>query len=331
MRALFMPIDGIDSQQLEPSPCPFLRRRGIFERLFDVRNQVLRFFEANIEPHEVSAVVAVLAAEGFVGHGEAYGAAPAVADFEEVEGLDEFHNPRGLPVVRKDDREHARRAGEVAAPDVVAGAVGERGVEDEGDFGSLLEPAGDGERRPLEMLEPDAEGLQSAEGEAAVVGRDGEAQESVDFSDLPHRGFVTDGDAAEEEVAVAADVFGKGLHADVDAVGEGVEQDAGGVGVVERDGDRVWAGGIASGGGDDRGNVLHFHRDRAWAFGPNEVRVRADELRDVGADHGVVGFDFDIEIFQQVVGDFAAIAVSTFGHKSVGAGAAVDEIDERDG
>ena len=108
--------------------------------------------------------------------------------------------------------------------------------------------------------------------------------------------------------------------------GEGVEEDAGGVGVVDRDGDFFGAG-----GGDDRGDVLHFHRDRAGAFGPNEMRVRADELRDAGADHGVVRFDFDVEILEQVVGDFAAVAVGAFGHEGVRAGAAVDEIDERDG
>ena len=34
---------------------------------------------------------------------------------------------------------------------------------------------------------------------------------------------------------------------------------------------------------------------------------------------------------EQVVGDFAAVAVGAFGHEGVRAGAAVDEIDERDG
>ena len=61
------------------------------------------------------------------------------------------------------------------------------------------------------------------------------------------------------------------------------------------------------------------------------MRVRADELRDAGADHRVVRFDFDVEAGEQVVGDFAAVAVGAFGHEGVRAGVAVDEIDERDG
>ena len=51
------------------------------------------------------------------------------------------------------------------------------------------------------------------------------------------------------------------------------------------------------------------------------MRVRADELRDAGADHRVVRFDFDVQILEQVVGDFAAVAVGAFGHEDVRAGA----------
>src|SRR3954465_13674853 len=61
------------------------------------------------------------------------------------------------------------------------------------------------------------------------------------------------------------------------------------------------------------------------------MRVRADELRDAGADHGVVRFDFDVHAREQVVGDFAAVAVGAFGDEGVRAGAAIDEIDESDG
>ena len=167
---------------------------------------------------------------------------------------------------------------------------------------------------------------EAAEGERAVVGRDVEAEQAVDFSDVLHGGFAVHRDGAEQQVAVAADVLGERLHADVDAVGEGVEEDAGGVGVVERDGDVAGVG-----GGDDRGHVLHFHRDRAGRLGPNERGVVADELGDVAADHRVVGFDFDVEVGQQAFGDFAAVAVGAFGHERVRARVAVGEIDERDG
>lgn len=55
------------------------------------------------------------------------------------------------------------------------------------------------------------------------------------------------GHRAEQQVAVAADVLRERLHADVHAVGEGIEHHACGVGVVQRD--RHPAG---MGGGADR-------------------------------------------------------------------------------
>ncbi len=125
---------------------------------------------------------------------------------------------------------------------------------------------------------------------------------------------------------MAADVFGKRLHADVDAVCERVEQDAGGVGVVERDGDVA-----GMGGGHDRGHILHFHRDRAGRFGPNERGVVAEQPLDIAADHRVVELDFDIEVGQQAFGDFAAVAVGALGRERVRAGFAVGEVDKRDG
>jgi len=71
-------------------------------------------------------------------------------------------------------------------------------------------------------------------------------------------GIVADGDGAEKEVAVTADVFGESLHGDVHAVSEGVEVNACGPSVVEDD----ESTGFASDFGDG-GNVLDFHSDGA--------------------------------------------------------------------
>ncbi len=74
---------------------------------------------------------------------------------------------------------------------------------------------------------------------------------------------------------MSADIFGDGLHGDVHAVMEGVEQHTGGPGVVEDDENIA---GVS--GGDDRGEILHFHGDRAGAFAPNQARVFLKEFRD---------------------------------------------------
>jgi hypothetical protein len=71
--------------------------------LFDIGDEVLGFFQSDVEADQVAAVVAVGAAEGLVGHDEARDAAPAIADFEEAEGLDEFYDSRGRPGALEDD------------------------------------------------------------------------------------------------------------------------------------------------------------------------------------------------------------------------------------
>ena len=79
--------------------------------MFDIGDEVLRFFQADSDADQVAAVVAVGAAEGLVGHHEAGDAAPAVADFEEAQGFDEFYDSRGRPRVVEDNGEDAGGAG----------------------------------------------------------------------------------------------------------------------------------------------------------------------------------------------------------------------------
>ena len=69
-------------------------------------------------------------------------------------------------------------------------------------------------------------------------------------------GVVADSDRAEQQVAVAADVFGDGLHGDVDAMSEGVEEHAGGPGVVDHN---FYVARVS--GGDNGWDVLNLHGD----------------------------------------------------------------------
>ena len=107
--------------------------------------------------------------------------------------------------------------------------------------------------------------MHPAEGKAAVVGGDGHAEQAVGLAEAGEGGFVGGGDGAEEQVAVAADVLGKGLNAHVDAEREGVEVNSGGPGIVERDRD---VAGVR--GGDERGEVGDLHGDGAGGFGPEK-------------------------------------------------------------
>lgn len=69
-------------------------------------------------------------------------------------------------------------------------------------------------------------------------------------------GLVANGDRAEKEIAVAADIFSESLHGDIHAVGECVKVNSCGPSVIED----YESTRLVSGFGDG-GNVLDFHRD----------------------------------------------------------------------
>ena len=108
-------------------------------------------------------------------------------------------------------------------------------MQDALDFDAAGEPLRDFQRGVFDGREAHGERLQSAEGEAAIVGRTIAAENLLGGADFLVQIFVADRDRAEEQIAVAADIFRERLHGDVDAVFEGVEEDAGGPGVVEHD------------------------------------------------------------------------------------------------
>jgi len=295
--------------------------------LFEVGDEVGGGFEADVQPHDA---IVVRRAPGpvahLVGHREAGDASPTVADTKELEGIDEGVNLFLRGAGFEDKGEHAGGAEKIALPELVAGAGVESWVQDAFDFRAGGEPPGDGLRGSFNGREADGEGLESAEGEAAVVGRGGATDELLGFAQTAIERFVADGNGAKKDVAMTADVLGEGLHGGVDAVREGVEKDAGRPGVVEDNEDIT-----GMGGGDDGGEVLNFHGDGAGAFAPDEASVFFDVGRDSGADGGVVKIGRDAEAGEEMRGEFAVGVVNTGRNENVIAGLEESEVDEGDG
>ena len=129
--------------------------------------------------------------------------------------------------------------------------------------------------------------------------------------------LVSDRDGAEQQVAVSSDILREGLHTDVHAMREGVEQHAGGVGVVERYGDAS-----RPCRGDDGRQVLHLHGDGARALAPDQRRIGPDPRGDAVSDQRMVAFDLDTEAGEQVIAQFAGGPVHAVGNEHVRAGAA---------
>ncbi len=192
-------------------------------------------------------------------------------------------------------------------------------------FRLVREPARDFQRRRFDRAETQPQRLQTAQGEAAVVGRDGTADDLSRRAEPFVDRVVAHGDRAEQQVAVAADVFRDGLHRDVHAVRERVEEYAGRPRVVEHD---RRAARVRSLG--DRGHVLHFHRHRAGALGPDEARVRPDELRDRAAHRRFVEIRFDAEAREERRGQLLVRPIDAARDEDVVATLQQREVDQRD-
>jgi hypothetical protein len=295
--------------------------------LVEIGDEVGCGFEADVEADDAMVVGRAAGnAANVVSDGETGDAGPTVANLKKFEDVDE-----GVDLLLrwprlKDQRKHAGRAEEVTLPEFVTRARRQRGMQDSFDFGPRAEPLGDGECGGFDGREADRESLQAAERKAAIVGRNGEAENLLSGAKAFVKGIVAHGDGTKEEVAVSADVLGDGLHGDVDAVGEGVEKHTGGPSVVEDD-----ANITSMGGGDDGGEVLNLHGDGAGTFGPNELGVFLNERTDVRADGGLVKGAGDAEAGEQVRGELAIGEVNTGGDEDVVAGFEQREIDEGDG
>ena len=93
---------------------------------------------------------------GVDGDREAFETAPAVADPEQVERVDEG-GARGIVATRQNEREQSARPREITDEMVVTRAGGEGGMEDARDLGAGIEPACDPERARLMVRQPHRE------------------------------------------------------------------------------------------------------------------------------------------------------------------------------
>src|SRR5947209_20012004 len=110
-----------------------------------VLDEVVRGLEADVEPHQVSCRRRADSADRIDRQREALVAAPAIADAEQLQAVDELRAVARLQL----EREQARGALEVAQPIFVPRAVRQRRVENPPDVRLALEPPRNLERALL--------------------------------------------------------------------------------------------------------------------------------------------------------------------------------------
>ena len=105
-------------------------------------------------------------------------------------------------------------------------------------------------------------------------------------------------DRAEHDVGMTADIFGGGLHADVDALLQRavIERRRPGVVVDDERAPRMRDRG-------DRGDVRHFERLRARRLDQHRPGVRLEQRLDAGADQGIEIGGLDAIAGQQAVAE----------------------------
>ncbi len=260
-----------------------------------------------------------------VGHREAARPAPAPADREQFERLDEAVDLLGTITRVEHHREQPARAREVAREGFVARAVGQLGMQHRGDLGTRLQPLGQRQRAAAVCLEAQPHVRQVAQDQRAVVGRHAQAgAHARQLEPLVDRALGRDG-RAHQHVAAARLVLGERLHRDVDAVLEGLEREARRIGVVDR-GDHA----ALARHRRDGPHVGHFHGHRARRLQPQQAGFGADQLGDAGADQRIVEAHADAEIARQPVAEIGVGAVGIVRDQHVVAALHDAEIDVHD-
>ena len=160
----------------------------------------------------------------------------------------------------------------------MAGVVGQGGVQYTFDFGLLGNPLGELDTGFVVLLQAQGHGAQAAGGEVAVVGRSRLAKVIGDRLEC-RPGFFGTGDRTHDHIGVADDIFGGGLDRDIDAVLEGFEVERRAPGVVHHDDGLVLVCDFGN-----RGNVLHFKRERAGGFDEHQAGVGAHQGGDACTD-----------------------------------------------
>src|SRR6185312_15861344 len=125
---------------------------------------------------------------------------------------------------------------------------------------------------------------------------------------------------------MAANIFGKRLHSDVNAVSKGVKIDSRGPGVVQH-----YQGAVAVSGFGDDGYVLDFHGHGAGILTPDHARVGAEVSRKGSTGVERIVADVNAEAAQNMVGKFAVRAVNIFRDEHVVSGLEQRQMDKRNG
>ncbi len=154
-------------------------------------------------------------------------------------------------------------------------------------------------------LHAEGEGFESPEGEVGIEwAHDGSGGVLEEADTLGELGIFGDEDAADD-IAVAAEVFGDGVHGDVDAVVERALKHGGGEGVVAAGEDVSFA--------PDRGNggkVGDFEEGVGGGFQPDEAGFICDRLFDIlGVRHVDEGEGEPLGIFENLAEESAGAAV----------------------
>jgi hypothetical protein len=123
------------------------------------------------------------------------------------------------------------------------------------------------------------------------------------------------GDGAEHRIGMADHIFGAGEHGQVDAVGDGGEQQRRRPGIVH---DRHAA--TRASGGDDGGDVLHLEAEAAGAFHEDGAGTLADQVGDAGADQRIVKPRGDAQALEQAGREAAGRVIGAVDEEQLVAG-----------
>ncbi len=227
-------------------------------------------------------------------------AAPREAEAEQGERVQERVD-RGLGRRLEHKAKQPAGSGVVPRPQIMATRPGEGGVDHLADFRLFPKPFRYFQAAPAVTLEADWQGAQPPQHQIGVLGRDRPADlVHRRVEQLQHR-LVARRGRAHEHVRVAPDIFGQGLATDVDAMGDGLEQEPRPPGVVHH----CEHAALACARGDRR-DVLHFEAERPRRFqddGPGLVRHHGHQF---GRSQGLGVVDRgDAEPFQHLVAEFS--------------------------
>ena len=164
------------------------------------------------------------------------------------------------------------------------------------------------------LRKPHRERAQAAQREKHVVRSRADA-EQPDRLGNQRPGLGVGRNGAEHDVGMPADIFGRGLNADVDALIQRAVKQRGRPGVVV-DHERA----ACMRDGSDRGNIGHFERLRAGRFDQYRPGVRPEQFGDACADHGIEIGGFDAVAREQSVAEISRGAVGIVADQEMIAG-----------